>query len=232
MSDPQIKKIHQRWLQYQTQPHCPINKYKTSSERTVPESRYFVFFVQRWFASLLLWDCRNAHSDMDSWFLKPRLRAPTELIQVTADSLWWAFLCSSCKGKGTTATFSISFCPTAEQFPSTATCMTPHTAPVWFKWRNLSFLFTNWKSCTVQYLPELLSISALFSQHSYKHVLISTRDISACKDLVNTLKNNSCIIIVQIPQVSLLWQKKANSKFNETKQIFFSLFLSYIFYLH
>lgn len=78
----------QRWLQYQAQQHCPINKHKTPSERTVPEFRYFVFFVHRWFAlSLFLWDCRNAHCDMDSWFLKPRLRVPTELIQVTAELL-------------------------------------------------------------------------------------------------------------------------------------------------
>lgn len=83
----------------------------------------------------------------------------------------------------------------------------------------------HWKSCTVQYLPELLSISALFSQHSYKHVLISTRDVSVCKYLVNTLKKTSCIILVQIPLVSLLWQKKAYIKFSETNQVFF-LFIS------
>lgn len=180
---PNKENPSQTWLQYQTQQHCPINNYKTPSEGTVPEFRYFVYFVHRWFSlSLLLWDCRNAHCDMDSWFLKPRLRAGTEPIQVTADSFWWALLCSSYGDKGTTATFPISFCPTAEQFPGTVTCTTPILLLIDLNQEIIPFcsptLPLHWKSCTVQYLPELLSISALSFQHSYKHVLISTRDVS------------------------------------------------------
>lgn len=181
---PNIEKPSQRWLQYQTQQHCPINNYKTSSERTVPELRYFVFFVHRWFVvSLLLRDCRSAHCDTDSWSLKPRMRAPTELTQVTSDSFWWAFLCSSCGDKGSTAHISNQLLSNSWTIPQDS-----H-----LPWLQVLLLFDlneekisfcsptlplPWKSCTVQNLPELLSISALFSQHSYRHVLISTRDVS------------------------------------------------------
>lgn len=90
----------------------------------------------------------------------------------------------------------------------------------------------HWKSCTVQYLPELLSISALFSQHSYKHVLISTRDVSVCKYLVNTLKKNQLYHpSPDTPGVITVAKEPTSNSVRLTKY-FFSLFLSYTFYLH
>lgn len=116
--------------------------------------------------------------------VKPRMRAPTELsIQVTSDSFWWAFLCSSCGDKRSTAHISNQLLSNCWTIPQDS-----H-----LPWLQVLLLFDlneekisfcsptlplPWKSCTVQNLSELLSISALFSQHSYRHVLISTRDVS------------------------------------------------------
>lgn len=222
MSHPQIKKIHHRV-------GCSdkhINNYKIPSERIVSELRYFVFLL--FTDSLLsLSFYGTAEMPMCHGELVPqRLRAPTELIQVTADSFLWAFLCSSCGGNGTTATFSIRFCPTAEQFPRTVTCMTPHTTPVWLKRRNYSFLFTNFAIM----LKELhCAISAWAAQH---FCFVLPAQLQAGADIYQRCfrpastqlilwKKTSHIIIVQIPLLSLPWQKKANSNLNEIKQVFF-----------
>lgn len=223
MSHPQIKKIHHRG-------GCSdkhINNYKIPSERTVPEFRYFVLLL---FTDGLLSLCFYGTAEM------PMCHG--QLVpQTKAESTHWAH-----SGNSRQLFVSLSVlilwrqwdhCHISRQILSNC----------WTIPQDTRLHDSTYYSCLTEMKKLFLSVHQLchyaegaalcnICQSCSAFLLCSPSTATsrcwhlpemfqACKHPVDTLEKTSCIIIVQIPLLSLPWQKKANSNFNEIKQGFF-----------